>query len=91
VPSDYELSTEPGDGQGIAVGEFTLADDTVSLILPKHWELAREDFHVAYFAIPDLDGATLTVKVEVFDDPTAIGANDLLAYVSHPAFSAARR
>lgn len=86
MPSDYELSTDPGDGQGIAVGEFALADGTVSLILPKHWSLEREDFPVAHFSIADLDGATLTVKIEIFDDPAAIAANDLLGYVTHPAF-----
>ena len=86
MASDYELSTDPEQGQGIAVGEFTLADGTVSLILPQHWELRREDCNVARFGIPELDGGSLSVKVEVFDDPAAVAANDLLGYVTHPAF-----
>jgi len=86
MPSEYELGTASGGEQGIAVGEFTLADGTVSLILPKHWVLQREDFRSAHFAIPELQDATLTVEVEIFDNPAAIAANDLLDYVSHPAF-----
>jgi hypothetical protein len=86
MASDYELGTDPGDGQGIAVGEFILADGTVSLILPKHWELLRENYESARFAIPELPGATLMIEINVFDDPTSIAANDLLGYINDPGF-----
>lgn len=86
MPSDHELSAGPGDVTGIAVGEFTLADGTVSLILPKHWELLRENYESARFAIPELPGATLMIEVNVYDEPISIAANNLLEYINDPGF-----
>jgi hypothetical protein len=86
MPSDKELSADRGAKEDIAVGEFSLAGGAVSLILMKHWELRREDFNIAYFGIPELDGAALTVRVDVVENPAAIAANDLLDYLILPDF-----
>ena len=83
---DYELTTAPGNGEGLEVGEFALANGTASLILPRRWVPTAELFREARFAIPDLEGATFSVALMIYNDPVAIRSNALESYAYHPEF-----
>ena len=79
-----EADYDPEEYETYKAQALEFGDGTVTLYLPKEWDIREHNFFHAKLAVTWIEGAHLFVALKTYEDPEAIRANDLERFLAGP-------